>query len=42
MGDCRFGVSPVNYPDPDNCVVIATEDVILLWPGNFIGGECLV
>ena len=20
MSDCRFGVSPVNYPDPDECL----------------------
>ena len=20
MSDCRFGVSPVNYPDPDVCL----------------------
>ena len=25
-----------------NCVGIATERFILWWPGNFIGGECLV
>ena len=28
MSDCRFGVSPVNYPDPDyperNCPVLST------------------
>ena len=21
MSDCRFGVSPVNYPDPDRLIV---------------------
>ena len=25
-----------------NCVVIATEGAIHWWPGNFIGGQCLV
>ena len=24
MSDCRFGVSPVNYPDPDPDVVVLT------------------
>ena len=34
MSDCRFGVSPVNYPDPDpskvygNCQLIPTPLVI--------------
>ena len=23
MSDCRFDVSPVNYPDPDQCVGFA-------------------
>ena len=25
MSDCRFGVSPVNYPDPDPAGEIALE-----------------
>ena len=24
MSDCRFGVSAVNYPDPEDCLVIFT------------------
>ena len=35
MSDCRFGVSPVNYPDPDpdpdhwvKCVTLKTESHI--------------
>ena len=27
MSDCRFGVSPVNYPDPEMCVVGVGQDV---------------
>ena len=36
MSDCRFGVSPVNYPDPDPDKIIirgtdcATEEVMSL------------
>ena len=36
MNDCRFGVSPVNYPDPDpdpgkeSCRIIAKMSFFLL------------
>ena len=26
MSDCRFGVSPVNYPDPDNLRNVTTYE----------------
>ena len=25
MSDCRFGVSPVNYPDPDKTILILSN-----------------
>ena len=27
MSDCRFGVSPVNYPDPDPERKLATREI---------------
>ena len=32
MGDCRFGVSPVNYPDPDLVCVISQRYSIFTPP----------
>ena len=29
MSDCRFGVSPVNYPDPDPDVIFSREPYLL-------------
>ena len=31
MSDCRFGVSPVNYPDPDPDARDAQSDLSLRW-----------
>ena len=30
MSDCRFGVSPVNYPDPENLTLKGTVHLALL------------
>ena len=35
MSDCRFGVSPVNYPDPDP-VIKYTQNIIKLLVVAFI------
>ena len=35
MSDCRFGVSPVNYPDPDPDPGLKTNHAI-----NFISTGC--
>ena len=32
MSDCRFGVSPVNYPDPDSDNRLIVEVELSLWP----------
>ena len=34
MSDCRFGVSPVNYPDPDrlNCFPLSVINGVILSP----------
>ena len=29
MSDCRFGVSPVNYPDPDPEVYLEARNIAL-------------
>ena len=41
MSDCRFGVSPVNYPDPDpdtvaahTCSVSAGQETEPNWEGS--------
>ena len=41
MSDCRFGVSPVNYPDPDpdfqmtlGNVQILIKGLVLSWNGK--------
>ena len=26
MSDCRYGVSPVNYPDPDPDLIVSVSD----------------
>ena len=39
---CILKISGAWHAWHQKCVVIATEGVILWWPGNFIGGECLV
>ena len=36
MSDCRFGVSPVNYPDPDPEIFIALY--FLTWNNDISGG----
>ena len=39
MSDCRFGVSPVNYPDPDpdpDSDFMKTYDVLLLSSCNVL------
>ena len=38
MSDCRFGVSPVNYPDPDPDVLIV-PGTILVFYGSYEQGE---
>ena len=45
MSDCRFGVSPVNYPDPDpDPVVSVSEQVGIrpMWNDMFLGSAVSV
>ena len=37
MSDCRFGVSPVNYPDPDPDPAIKSHMVFF----NSVFGTCI-
>ena len=41
MSDCRFGVSPVNYPDldPDDAKIHATSARLYNVPGKLAGNE---
>ena len=32
MSDCRFGVSPVNYPDPDPDLLVLTMFGVIPFP----------
>ena len=42
MSDCRFGVSPVNYPDPEQLHLLALHFEILGYiPGLLNGLEYL-
>ena len=34
MSDCRFGVSPVNYPDPDPEVILGQAAIKIQSPVN--------